>query len=605
MTEQYNKTESQSAQWNAAREQLAENKLSIIMPAYHLGASIAANIKHVHNLFSQHIPFEIIPVDDGSDDDTGNEIKRIAEELPDINPVILTDNSGKGAAMRAGFRASSGSYILLLDGDLDLPPSQVANFFEIMKQENVDTVIGSKRHPDSKLDYPWYRKLMSNIYYVLIKMLFGLPVHDTQTGIKLFKREVLEYVFPRMLVKRFAFDLEILAIANQQGFTVAEAPVTMEFHSTLGCASPRAIRNIMTDTLAIFYRLNILKYYQSIRDTYMPEPQPMVSIVVAYPAPSYQLEECLSGIAKQKYTNYEVILLPDNEHEPLPVIDPAKVRIIPTGKIRPAEKRNIGIDSANGEIVAFIDDDAFPTDDWLRKAVVNFSDNNVAAVGGPATTPTNDSFMAKLSGRVYANRLVSGNYVYRYIPERVRTTEDLPSCNLFVRTNVLRELGGFNTRYWPGEDSILCMDIVKKLNKLIIYDPWIHVYHHRRKLFLPHLRQVGRYALHRGYFARKFPATSRKLSYFIPSLFVIGLIAGALLSPICLICKWLYITVVSIYALLTFVAAISIRPHEWILTWLGIMLTHIVYGVRFLIGLLAYRMPTETSKFDHPSESQR
>ncbi len=602
MTESKNITN--SVEWDTARAQISNGMLSIIMPAYRLGSAIADNIARVHDLFSGEIPFEIIPVDDGSNDNTGDEIKRIAKELQNIHPVILDDNIGKGAAMRAGFQACSGSHILLLDGDLDLPPAQVANFFEIMAEKEVDTVIGSKRHPESKLNYPWHRKLMSDTYYLIVKSLIGLPVKDTQTGIKLFKRPVLEYVFPRMLVKRFAFDLEMLAIANQHGFKVAEAPITMDFSGGLGCARPRAIRNIMNDTLAIFYRIHILKYYQSIRDTHMATPPPLVSIVVAYPAPSEQLDECLAGIAKQKYINYEVILLPDFKHEPPTITDSSKTTIIPTGKIRPAQKRNIGIDAAKGEIVAFLDDDAFPTADWLQKAVVHFSDENIAALGGPATTPPSDSFMAKMSGRVYANKLVSGNYVYRYIPERVREIEDYPSCNLFVRTSALRQLNGFNTQFWPGEDTFLCMDIVDKLKKTIIYDPWVHAYHHRRQLFLPHLRQIGRYALHRGYFARKFPSTSRKLSYFIPSIFVIGLVAGAILSPFFMPCRILYLTVLGLYALLTFLASISTRPHIWIITWLGIMLTHIVYGARFLIGLLAYQMPTAVDNFDHPSEEK-
>lgn len=249
-------------QWNTARRVLGDDGcLSIIMPAYCLGNNIADNIRHVHNIFSDQIPFEIIAVDDGSNDNTAEEINRVAKDIPYVKPVVLHDNAGKGAAMRAGFKVCSGSHILLLDGDLDLPPSQVTNFFEIMEQKDVDTVIGSKRHPDSNLNYPWYRKLLSDGYYIFIKILFGLPVRDTQTGIKLFKRPVLEYVFPRMLVKRFAFDLEILSIAHQKGFTVAEAPITMDFRGGLGCAQPRTVLDIMINTLAVFYRLKIIHYY--------------------------------------------------------------------------------------------------------------------------------------------------------------------------------------------------------------------------------------------------------------------------------------------------------------------------------------------------------
>lgn len=594
--------------WAAARREIGGGTLSVIMPAYRLGHAIADNIQHVHAVFSGHIPVEIIPVDDGSDDDTHPQIEKAASQMPEVHPVYLTHNTGKGAALRAGFQASRGSHILLLDGDLDLPPHQVSGFFDIMEKEGTDIVIGSKRHPESDINYPWYRVLISIVYYGIVRLLVGLPLTDTQTGIKLFRREVLEWVFPRMLVKSFAFDLEILAIAHNKGYRVAEAPVTMNFAGGLGCARPTAIRQVMNDTLAVFYRLRILRYYQAVRDPRMPDPPPLVSIVIAYPAPTAHLDECLAGIARQDYRNYEVLLLPDSPpiHDSLFTIHhsqlPSPPREIPTGRVRPAEKRNIGIKQAKGEIIAFLDDDAYPAEDWLRKAVAYFSEPDIAAVGGPATTPPNDPFMAKMSGRVYANRLVSGNYRYRYVPDRVREIEDYPSCNLFARTSVLREIGGFHTEFWPGEDTYLCLEIVKNLRKKIVYDPWVDVYHHRRRLFLPHLRQVGRYALHRGYFARKFPETSRKLSYFIPSLFVIGFVAGAVLSLFSPTCRTVYLISLALYVLITFLASFTHRPLTWFFTWLGIILTHIVYGTRFLIGLITYRMPARVEPFDHASE---
>jgi hypothetical protein len=128
------------------------------------------------------------------------------------------------------------------------------------------------------------------------------------------------------------------------------------------------------------------------------------------------------------------------------------------------------------------------------------------------------------------------------------------------------------------------------------------VFHHRRRLFLPHLRQIGRYALHRGYFARRFPATSRKLSYFLPSLFVLGVVAGALLSAFLPLFRIPYFSVLTLYGLLTCISSINAKPHVWLLTWLGVMLTHVVYGARFLVGLIAFRMPAEKQRFDHPSE---
>ena len=159
--------------------------------------------------------------------------------------------------------------------------------------------------------------------------------------------------------------------------------------------------------------------------------------------------------------------------------------------------------------MAFIDDDAYPDPRWLENAVKYFGEPTIGALGGPGVTPPGDGFWAKCGGRVYENVFVSGNYRYRYLGGRVRKDiEDYPSCNLFVRKEVLEQIGGYRTDFWPGEDTLLCEDIVRKAKKRIVYDPWTLVYHHRRPLFAAHLRQLGRYGFHRGYFVKRFPVTS-------------------------------------------------------------------------------------------------
>ena len=329
-----------------------------------------------------------------------------------------------------------------------------------------------------------------------------------------------------------------------------------------------------------------------------------MSIVIAYPAESPYLREALDGIARQTYRNFEVLLLPD---APGGHPWPEGIREIATGARRPAEKRNLGIEAARGEIVAMLDDDAFPAPEWLERALAHFSEPENAAVGGPAVTPASDPYAARIGGRIYGNRLVSGQYRYRYAPDRVRTVDDFPSCNLFVRTRALRALGGFRTDFWPGEDTYLCMELVHTLGKRIVYEPRALVYHHRRRILLPHLRQVGRYGRHRGYFARRFPSTSRRLSYMLPSLFVLGLALGGIASAAL---PWAplriaYLACVGLYALLALLSTASPRPIEWLLTWIGVMLTHLVYGAQFLAGFVSPSLPGEVRRFDHPSEAPR
>ena len=598
-----------SQDWAAARECLGPGgSLSVVLPAYNLGASIRANLRRCDAyLAGGGIPYELVPVDDGSTDGTAAELRAAAAELPGVRPVILPRNQGKGAALRAGVDAARGSHVLLLDGDLDLAPDPLPRFFREMRDRRADIVIGSKMHPESDVDYPLRRRIASRVYYGLVKLLVGLPVHDTQTGMKLFRADAIRLAFDRMLAKRFAFDLEVLAIARDAGYRIAEAPIILHFGDKMGSLTARNVRETLRDTLAVFYRLRILRYYDRLLSLPTPARWPSVSVVVACPADSPMLRECLAGIAAQHYPGeMEAIVLPDAPDGPGAPPWPPFVRVLSTGRVRPAEKRNLGIREARGEVVAFLDDDAVPLPGWLERAARYFANHpGIAAVGGPAITPPGSPWLARLGGRVYACRLVSGGYRRRYEPGLVCREEDLPSCNLLVRTGTLRELGGFDTRHWPGEDTLLCQSITHGLGRTIMYDPWVMATHRRRPLFGPHLRQIGRYALHRGVFARRFPATSRKAAYFLPSLLFLGLALGAPLAAAApaLGVPWLrtaYLGGGAAYLALVLVFSASLRhPLDGLFTAAGVVATHLWYGVRFLAGLCGGRLPSDVRPFDH------
>ena len=102
---------------------------------------------------------------------------------------------------------------------------------------------------------------MSAVYFFLVKLLFGLPLKDTQTGIKLFKAEVLKNTFHKVLIKRYAFDLELLVLAHHKGYKIAEAPVVVDYKGKFGHIKFKTIFNMVWDTLAVFYRLHIIRYY--------------------------------------------------------------------------------------------------------------------------------------------------------------------------------------------------------------------------------------------------------------------------------------------------------------------------------------------------------
>ena len=240
-------------------------KLSVIIPAYNKDTEVFKVVSSYIKVL-KHLAFdwEIIVVDDASHDSTLREAVRSKKFNGNSDKVKIFSynlNQGKGYALYHGFKQSTGDTIAFADADLDLPATNLPILLDYFEKSDSPVVIGSKRHPKSKVEYPISRRFMSFCHHILVKMLFNLNVSDTQLGLKVFKREVLETSFPRLVVKQFAFDLELLVVAQTQNFeNIIEAPVTLNynFSSTIHVSS---IFKILMDTAAIFYRKNFLKYY--------------------------------------------------------------------------------------------------------------------------------------------------------------------------------------------------------------------------------------------------------------------------------------------------------------------------------------------------------
>jgi len=236
--------------------------LSIIVPTYRGGPRIYDNLAKLdHALAAIGETYEIIVVSDGDVDETYDEARRL--DAPHVRVYHYMPNMGKGFALRYGVVRSHGRIVTFIDGDGDIDPGQIALYVHIMRESEADIVVASKRHPDSRVIYPPLRRLYSATYQALLRILFNLEVRDTQVGLKLFRREVLAAVLPRIVVKRYAFDLELLVVARHLGFTrVVEAPVTIgqRFSSTI---NRQAIIDILQETAAIFYRRSILRYYDT------------------------------------------------------------------------------------------------------------------------------------------------------------------------------------------------------------------------------------------------------------------------------------------------------------------------------------------------------
>ncbi|MEK7526493.1 MAG: glycosyltransferase [Patescibacteria group bacterium] len=316
--------------------------------------------------------------------------------------------------------------------------------------------------------------------------------------------------------------------------------------------------------------------------------QPKVSIII----PLYVIESRffsdLKKFNKLNYKNYEILVVCDKPVK----IDNPKTRLILTGKQRtgPAEKRDIAIIKAKGEICAFIDDDAYPDKDWLVNAIVHFQHPEIAAVGGPGITPKEDSYWEQLTGLVYGSFFCGGHAQYRFIKGKMQFVDDYPAYNLIVRKKTLEEVGGYGSHFYGGEDTFLCLKIIKAGFR-IIYDPEIVVYHHRRALFIPYLKQIANIGKHRGYFAKKFPQTSRRLSYFLPSILTLGVFITPLFGYFD---KMFLVFYVLLFASFILVAMSSVIGKTNLvnafLVSLGIIMTHISYGINFIDGIFREKL---------------
>lgn len=255
--------------------------LSVIVPAYKQEKSIVKDLRRIEKVLKQlRQRCEIICVVDGKLDKTFERAAKFAKKKRNCHIIGYNTNKGKGHAVRYGMAQSKGSIIAFIDAGMDINPNGLSMILEHFEWYRADIIVGSKRHPVSKVDYPYQRRILSWGYQVITRVLFGLKIKDTQVGLKCYRREVLEKVLPRLMVKTYAFDIEILAVANSLGFTrIFEAPVELKLDFGQGSIVTSKkflyfVYRMLLDTLAVFYRLKILKYYSDTnKRTWIYDPE--------------------------------------------------------------------------------------------------------------------------------------------------------------------------------------------------------------------------------------------------------------------------------------------------------------------------------------------
>ena len=240
--------------------------LSLVVPAYKQEKTIVQDVKNLDRVLSS-LPFkyEIIVVVDGFLDKTYEKISSQKSVIRNLKVHGYEKNHGKGYAVKYGMLKAKGDIIGFIDAGMDLDPSEISVALDLMEWNKADIIIGSKLHPESKVNYPFWRKILSWGYRTLTHILFGFNVKDTQVGMKFFRKKVAHDVFSRIIIKRYAFDIEVLTVAYKLGYhKIYEAPVKLNFQRAAGITTNgfwKVIFWMLWDTVAVFYRLRILHYY--------------------------------------------------------------------------------------------------------------------------------------------------------------------------------------------------------------------------------------------------------------------------------------------------------------------------------------------------------
>jgi glycosyltransferase involved in cell wall biosynthesis len=446
-------------------------KLSLLMPFLNEEKAIVKNVHEVIRvLLELDFNFEIVLIDDGSKDSS---YELLTQEFQNNPFIILTknfQNFGKGWALKTGYEFCTGDYILFLDSDLELSPYHIPNFFKTMLDHSADAVIGSKLHPDSIIDYPVKRRIVSFIYYSIIKLLFGLPIMDSQTGIKLFQRGALEGSLPKVLVKKFAFDIELLIILHKNHKKIVSAPIELNFsRGSFGNIRFKTMVNTFMDTLAVFYRDKILHFY----GRPLAQNEKFFYSIVLFPEKYDDYEKkALQRFLDIYYENFEVILIGKNNLEtahPLLSFEYSNQDSFMERLKVVLEKKRI-----HGEIVVFSKLNAYPDKRFLFHTGRILALPDVAGAGGYLLLQNQANDFENISNSVITSFFLNWNMIYRFRPMNFQNVVELQMDGLFVYRKYLEEID-FKACQGLKLEYVLSR-LARKNKSKLVYSPDIMLY---------------------------------------------------------------------------------------------------------------------------------
>ena len=237
---------------------MGQVELSFVVPAYNEEDHIEGTLGALDAVIQdKHLPYEIVVVNDGSHDKTLANAMRYAKRSGQVKVVSYVKNMGKGYALKTGFMQATGEVVVFADSDMEIDLNTISRY--LVALEHGDIVIASKWHPDSHVEVPLVRKIMSHSFNAVVRLLTGARLRDTQSGLKAMRKSAFVNIFPRLAVKRYAFDVELLAVAHLYGLKVVEMPVSIKMGASFKLSD---VWKMFVDLLGIAYRLRVIHWYQ-------------------------------------------------------------------------------------------------------------------------------------------------------------------------------------------------------------------------------------------------------------------------------------------------------------------------------------------------------
>ena len=237
---------------------MSQVELSFVIPAYNEEDSIENALASLDDMVQgTKLRYEIVVVDDGSMDNTRVRAIKYATGNGHVRVISYAQNVGKGYAVKSGFMQTTGDVVVFLDSDLEIGLDKIAQYVDAL--EHGDIVIATKWHPDSVVDMPLARRILSHGFNLLVRLLTGAKLKDTQVGLKVMKKSAFVNIFPRLCVKRYAFDVELLAVASLFGLKIVEMPTRLRIVESF---RPKYTFRMFVDLLGIAYRLRVIHWYR-------------------------------------------------------------------------------------------------------------------------------------------------------------------------------------------------------------------------------------------------------------------------------------------------------------------------------------------------------